>query len=154
MFQLKRKNSDLAIGISLLIFSLFCYFVLVPKQVYINQNEISIIKADFFPKLWFGILALLSFMLCISSVSKNNNPEITAEKVKSNFLKVFFTISIIGVYILAIPYIGYFVSTTIVLICLMLNFGVKNPVKIVALSVITTTAVYFIFFRLMMIPLP
>ncbi|MPN16395.1 hypothetical protein SDC9_163735 [bioreactor metagenome] len=93
-------------------------------------------------------------MLCISSVSKNNNPEITAEKVKSNFLKVFFTISIIGVYILAIPYIGYFVSTTIVLICLMLNFGVKNPVKIVALSVITTTAVYFIFFRLMMIPLP
>jgi hypothetical protein len=67
---------------------------------------------------------------------------------------VFFSLAVLVVYTVVVPYIGYMVTTVISLAVLMYVFGQRNRVKLIAVSVLVPLGILIFFTKLMQIHLP
>jgi tripartite-type tricarboxylate transporter receptor subunit TctC len=163
--------------ISLLLISfLLIYFIFNKKDVKIN-GTISILTvtgilaitfyyiSSFFPapraglfvgaatvpKVWSIFLFTVSI---IGLILYYRNPKNEITKKSKNVRSVVILSFLILIYISLISLIGFFISTGLFLIASMLIMKYRNYLNIILITAIVLLFMYFVFIRILMVPLP
>lgn len=102
------------------------------------------------PRLWIFTLVPLCILLLINTLRNKVGIEQTGRKVDI----VLTFIGFLVIYLLAMNYIGYFISTFIFLITGMIYLGYKNKKVMFTTAAIWIMFSYFIFFKILFVPLP
>ncbi|HEX6922207.1 MAG TPA: tripartite tricarboxylate transporter TctB family protein [Bacillales bacterium] len=117
--------------------------------------------AAFFPEIVLPVLALLGLCLLINSIIRmkkepNEKLNFSFQKLFVDNKKVLSTFIIFGIYVLALSYIGYFISTILFLLSMyLLLVKKKEKVWMVSLGyIILTLIVYFVFKKILLVFLP
>lgn len=138
----KQIHQDVYVGIAGLI---FCGLVWA-----LNMDLPS--AAAMMPRLLAGILAALSVIILTQGILKSKLPAseqgekaFTIDSVKIPLIAW----GLIAVYVLLFKYVGYFVSTGVMLIGFMRFMKIKNWKPIIAITVVYLIIVYVVFVRLL-----
>lgn len=77
-----------------------------------------------------------------------------AHTLTGRVLPVLLGVAILAVYILALAFLGFIVSTPVMLVALLLAYGVRNWKVIASLSIGVTAVIYLVFYYMLGIQLP
>jgi flagellar biosynthesis protein FliQ len=150
-------NREAILGTALIAVSLVIYFVIIPWQAVgqVKEGEMSL---AFFPKAGTILLIILSIIFTAASMRGSHKPQRKSQdpmgtKIKLNVLLVVVSI---GLYLVALAYVGFFVATPPLLIVLMVILGARfrDWIVIVATTAVTTFAIYYIFIKTLGLPMP
>ena len=102
------------------------------------------------PRLWIFTLVPLCVLLLINTFRNKEGIEKTEQKLDTVLMFIGFLVT----YLLMMYYIGYFLSTFIFIITGIFYLGYKNIKIMIATALIWIMFSYFIFFKILYIPLP
>ncbi len=102
------------------------------------------------PRLWMGVIVALSLYLLIRGIAGKEGEDPESGRIDTIFLFLGLTI----LYLLAIQYIGYFVSSVFFVILGMYMLSYRNWKVIISVTIGWILFSYFAFFKLLFVPLP
>lgn len=143
-----KKYSDVIIGIFLIFFAV---------GIFVMSNPLPTQSATF-PRIVASIMILLSVLLIVSGMKKAKQYD-EEQATESNIKDVAYQNVLKGggmilLYILLMPMLGFFVSTSIFIASFMFVFK-ERSVKKILLTVITLDVfIYLIFVAQLNVPLP
>lgn len=150
-------NRETILGLTLTGIGIFLYCFIIPWQVEF-QDEGGAMSSAFFPKAGTVLLIILSVIFTAVSIKGNRKPkpkppDPIERRVKLN---VFFSTLCMGLYILAIALVGFVAATPPLLILLMVILGarLKDWVSILITASATTVAIYYVFMKMLGLPMP
>ena len=135
---MRAELREWIIALSILAFSLFTQFYLIPNQVEcLEEFEIQSFSPRFFPGLaaWI-ITGLAGLLILIRIVHKPPTPTVEKQRLTVlEELKVVGTFVIAIIYLLAFKYIGFILATFLGLGALLsLQGGLRRPFKTVCFN--------------------
>ena len=140
------KNSDYIIVISLFLFSFLMWFLIIPNEVP-GKNE------AIFPKiiiLWIFVSNCILFFQCKNIKGTKNNYSIGYFFSKQVFILFFIFIF----YIFLINLIGFFPSSFLFLITIMVFLEVRDYKKIILIDVVFLMSIYLVIEKVFSFRLP
>ena len=143
-----QQNTDLIAAIFMLIVVVVFWF-----QIQHLSSQLDVI----FPRFILICMLVLSIILLIKSFVK---PERRALFLVKNKTKLVIAIIAGILWISLFSVLGFFVSSTIIFISLTITLGekseknLKNIISTVIVSLIIVTIVYFLFAKVLEVPLP
>lgn len=150
-------NKETILGISLTGFGIFLYCFIIPWQVEF-QDEDGAMSSAFFPKAGTVLLIILSVIFTVVSAKtiQKTKPKPSDPIEKKARLNVLFSALCMGLYIFAIALVGFVAATPPLLILLMVILGArfKDWVSILITASATTIAIYYVFMKLLGLPMP
>ena len=139
------RNIDTLLGTCLLVISIWIYYEALQFPTTLGNT----LGTGFFPKLIAICLIILSLILIIFGKFKGKTFTINLNVLASTtFL---FIVSVM--YYLVMPRIGFLVTNTVFMLLVMYFFKQKKPLILILVPVISTLALYFIFKKLLYVPL-
>ena len=138
-----RRETKIASG--LIVFCLFNYFYLIPSQV-INQGSVPT-----YPFIVNTLILLSSVGYFFQSIFQNtiketdNQKNKDAQKKQKNAQRAIVIIILIGIWVLALDYIGFLLSTIIFLAGSIIVCGSRNYIKVAIISILFPLFMYFLF---------
>ena len=152
-----EKNKDIVFGIGMLAFGLV-YFLLALQIPEFNDGNVS---SDFLPEVYGVCVMVLSAIQVFQGFRERSGKE-TGEKKEAFIVKeVVITFILLIAYVALLKPIGFFLSSSLFLICLITLFTdpenrkkPKNIILTVLISVLFSAAVYLIFTRVFTLSLP
>jgi asparagine N-glycosylation enzyme membrane subunit Stt3 len=118
--------------------------------VFIESLKIPKVPSEF-PKLISLLLTLLAVILMLTAFKRRE--EKTKETVY-NFYPVICVILCLIVYILVLRWIGYIVSSIVLIFSVILILGYKKKKRVFIISLASVTVIYLIFKIILGVPLP
>jgi putative tricarboxylic transport membrane protein len=146
-------------GIGLLLMAFFLlFFLLIPWQIS-EQGVPPKSPIPVYPQFFPRIIAAFGFFLCLALFVKSfftpgDSKEILDIPNKTNLLRIVLVILILCFYVLALNPLGYLVSTSLSLIFLMAFFGLREVRYFILIIAILPPAIYYLFKKLLYVPLP
>lgn len=117
-----------------------------------NVREIDPMGADGFPRIILGILIVL---LVIALVKAIKNKEKSTEKIsKDIFLQFVGIIGSILVFVIAIEFLGFLISSIFLTLALLLVLGERKKKRMILLTIIVPIGFTLVFGQLLSVPLP
>ncbi len=151
-----NKTKEIAICLSLILFSLFVIFYLSPFHIEAEKAEILALSPRLFPELASWLIAFLSTVLILITIledERNRHPKKTfntfAEEMTvlaASAISIFFIVSFI--------LLGFIPATFVSLVLLNLTQGKLGIIKNLGISMITTLSVYLFFHYVMEVFFP
>ena len=145
MAFLKR---DVASGLFLALFSVLLYLVIIPYQVEPHASGPLALS----PRLFCHIIAVLLLALSIALViaglkdkSEAQEAQTDAETVRHPLLRGALAAAVSALYVMAISFLGYFVSTTAAMIFFLIFFGIKSWKGILLFLLVILPFIYVLF---------
>ena len=130
------------LSIAVLFYYMSQYFPLPRQNTFVGAASV--------PQVWIFFLSAMSAIVLI-----NYFRDPLLEKIQSGQVKlVWIIIGIITSYTLLMPIIGFFPATLLMLIGGMLIMRYKNYWMIFTTSVVVVLFMYFVFYKILMVPLP
>ncbi|QNB47200.1 hypothetical protein BR63_13355 [Thermanaerosceptrum fracticalcis] len=146
------KKKDVLIGIFFLLISVLIYsYSLQFEKV---GHEYAKIGTGFAPEILSVVLGLLSLSLVYKGIKGTTTIDFKIDFLKPENIRLLTTIILCFIYIIALGSVGFRISTLLFLIVLMLLFKVKNIIKILAVSSTVTFTIFWIFSKILRVPLP
>lgn len=142
---MKKFNKDTASGLFLAVFAVVVWFYLDAQNMTSTQG----MSPASFPKLILVCMCILGLMIAGFSIGKDDVAEI---KIKHKIILL--TLGLLFVYMLAMEYVGYIISTIIFLPLCMYLFGERRPKYLILIPIILTVGVYILFKQIFGIILP
>lgn len=161
------KTSNIIIGIILL--ALSCFYHLSTRGFpppTVTEN----LGASFYPNLLIIVLIFLSLLLIIGSLFSRSPSEQKEQKASiaggerleedsfaAGAISYKFLLGTIGLstlYAVLLPFIGYITTTLLFILGMVKLLGGKQWFRNIAVSVILTAMLYFLFGRILGVPLP
>jgi len=147
---MKERKRDRITALAILFSSLLVIFVIIPLQIKYDINyEIIGPKPDFFPLLSTWIIVILAvwlFGLTFSKTKGQKGSDIQERKLKKKEeWEAYKCLLLCVVYIIAMKFIGFTLSTIAAIACLFLQQGIKKPKKIILYSLIYSVLVFLLF---------
>ncbi len=96
----------------------------------------------------FWALILIAFCIAIIFGTKKKTEKIKEPK------KLLFLIMSVTLYLFAMTYIGFFISSAVFMIGTMLYLGVKNKIALLTTTTLVLGGIYFIFLKFLEVPVP
>ena len=149
-------NSNLIQGCTLFFISLVLYFIIIPWQIPSVEAKGILMSSSFFPKIGTGLLAFFSVLLILNDVFQVKT-DMGSQKTKPEFkqrLNLFAGIILCFTYTFLMNPIGFIISTFLLLILLMVLMGQRNFKFILTLAAGFTVLIYYVFAKILQIPLP
>jgi len=152
-------NKETIFGITLTGIGVFLFCFIIPWQIE-SQGEDGAMSSVFFPKAGTVLLIILSVIFTAVSIKGNRKPKPKPKppdpierRVKLN---VFFSALCMGFYIFTIALVGFVAATPPLLILLMVILGarIKDWVSILITASVTTVAIYYVFMKILGLPMP
>lgn len=140
-------NKDQKFGIILLIFCLILWFFLIPTQISSTKDAVY----PRFVNVWIAICGIL---LILKSWKSTEKIILYESKDKQGIIRVVATVIIFLIYIFTIDFLGFFISSFIFIIILMLSFGVRQWIKLISVPIIILLFLYFLIKKVLFFPLP
>lgn len=136
----------------ILILTIFTALVFYLSSQLPDLSSGSVTGPEFFPNLLAITLVFLLVLLFISTVRMKENTEL--ELLSPIAIKTYKTMVIILTYLLAMNYLGFIVSTVILLFVLLSFLGRFDLIKNLIISVGATAVIYIIFKIILSVPIP
>ncbi len=140
-------NKDQKFGIILLIFCLILWFFIIPTQISSTEDAVY----PRFVNVWIAICGIL---LIIKSWKSTEKIILYESKDEKGIIRVVATVLIFLIYIFMIDFLGFFISSFIFIIILMLSFGVRQWIKLISVPIILLLFLYFLIKKILFFPLP
>lgn len=115
-------------------------------------TDLSVVDAAFFPTAIAILLAVLALM--VAWQGRNNTSDRIVFTLTPAFRKAALFVGIMIAYALALPTVGFELSSLTFLMLTMWLLGMRSKVLAVVLSVMVTSLIYIIFINLMYVPIP
>jgi putative tricarboxylic transport membrane protein len=115
-----------------------------------------LMSSSFFPKIGTGLLAFFSVLLILNDILRVKT-DIGSQKTKLELkqrLNLFAGIFISFAYTFLMNPMGFLISTFLLLISLMYLMGQRNFKSILPLAAGFTISIYYVFAKILQIPLP
>jgi hypothetical protein len=108
-------------------------------------------RAGFFP-FYISLIVLISSVINIMSASKMPAAKLFAEW--SQLRRVFSVVLPMAVYVSAVPYLGIYVSSALLIAAFMRWFGGYSWIVVAAVSILVMVLTFFMFEVWFLVPLP
>lgn len=139
--------------------ALLIRFYLIPNYIELSQEyAFSSLSPAFFPILaiWFiaGLAVLYLIHMTLLSRAK---PRYEGRKdfISAGEERMAYACSVaIIFYLLVLDYLGFLISTVLLLAALLVFQGVRKPIKLSLISIVVTLGVYFFFLYVMKVHFP
>jgi len=115
----------------------------------ISTNSNDIFNASFMPKIYTILIILFGILIIINSFKNKINNQ-TVKEYKGPIM----TMLLVIIYIMAIPLIGYYLSTIIMIFTFLFIVKFKNRFLLILTPFIASGLVYVIFEMLLKVPIP
>lgn len=141
-------HRDTIAGLFFTVMSLFLLFILIPLQTEPSEGDLIALSPRLFCDISGYLLLFLSIILTLSSIRKavGDGETDKPELVSTDFLvRGGMSVLVSFIYVMVMPKLGYFVSTTITMIFFLWFFGVKEIKGGVVFLVIILPFVYLLF---------
>lgn len=140
-------NKDQKFGIILLIFCLILWFFIIPTQISSTKDAVY----PRFVNVWIAICGIL---LILKSWKSTEKIILYESKDEKGIIRVVATVIIFLIYIFMIDFLGFFISSFVFIIILMLSFGVRQWIKLISVPIIILLFLYFLIKKILFFPLP
>jgi hypothetical protein len=110
-----------------------------------------------YPRLLLLMLAILSLLVLIEIPTKMEEESFTSVNLKqfiSRNSTVLKYCTLLVFYPYLVVWLGYFVTTPLIIVLMSWSFGLRNKVMIAVLTLSITLFIYFIFCKILLVPLP
>jgi putative tricarboxylic transport membrane protein len=138
-------------GLAVLAASLFLFALTLG----LKDNPLVPIGPGYYPRIVLGVTAILAAALVLSDLWAAKSPSRTD---KLNYLLVVEMFAVFGLYCGALPYLGFRISTFLYVAAtnalLDLPKSWKGGARVLAVALITTVIVYYVFERYLTVLLP
>lgn len=154
---MQRKIREQLPSLSLILFGVFL-IILIPFQI--GEDQMSVVGPRFFPYLLSILIIIFSTISYLSEMFKNGKETDDKEKSdnedieKPNYLFVFFTFIGIILWIVLVKYLGFIITSLLLMVGLMIFIGNKKPYQVIIIPVIFVLGIFYIFGTMLHIPLP
>jgi hypothetical protein len=153
-------RADFVMGLILMAFSVFIIRESLRMPTFEKDWGGFYAAPGFVPMIFGGIIFLMSLFLWIRAMrNKGYEMGITRDKVRS-----FLRSKTVHRWCLAICYsfffffllgrIYFYLAAFIVLFLFMVTFGKEKLLNVLIISIVTSAAIYFVFTRIFLVPLP
>ena len=129
--------------------TIFCVLVLFTALLIGAVSLNYRLASSYFPLMLAGFMAVMALVLLARTLKQRNTELSVEEKSKTNshligFAKVF---GLIIIYVMALSYFGYIISTILFLASAMLIFGERRLNWVLAISICMTLLLAYLFFE-------
>ena len=151
--KVKDKHSFI-IGIGIVCFCFAVLFYFTPHQIEYYQKLPGTggLTGEFFPNIVTILLFICSVILIFQSLRSD-----TQEKTDAKFV-VYPRVLILGgifiAYVALLDYLGFLIITPVFLVGAMVLLGARDPVKIILSTIISISALYYLFNSFLRLLLP
>ena len=145
-------NRDLRLGIILMVIFAILFGISFTFQS--SEAMSTHTTAAFFPQIVLILLMFLTLLLIITSYVKGSATKNKKKMDRETLLRVLGTMGACILLGLGTSYLGSLVSIALFIVIVMLIWGVRNKLVILANAVITPIMVYLIFTKVLYVQLP
>ena len=145
-------NRDLRLGIILMVIFAILYGISFTFQS--SEAMTTHTTAAFFPQVVLILLMFLTLLLIITSIVKGSATKNKKKMDRETLLRVSGTMGACILLGLGASYLGTLVSIALFIVMVMLVWGVRNKLAILANAVITPIMIYLIFTKILYVQLP
>ncbi|HEU4924372.1 MAG TPA: tripartite tricarboxylate transporter TctB family protein [Burkholderiales bacterium] len=139
-------------GLAVLAASLFLFALTLG----LKDNPLVPIGPGYYPRIVLAVTASFALALIAMDFVAPSRPARAAEKL--NYVLVLEMFAVFGLYVGALPYLGFRVSTFVYVAAtnalLDVPRSVKGCARVLLIALITTVAVYYVFERYLTVLLP
>ncbi|HZK55206.1 MAG TPA: tripartite tricarboxylate transporter TctB family protein [Desulfosporosinus sp.] len=132
-------SSILVICISIMVFYLSLSF---------KKLEATEVGAAFMPRVYAGALIILSVILFVQSIKSKEDDD------SGDFKMVAITMGVIAGYIVLTPMLGFYISTLVSVLALLLFSRIRKPILLITMPVGISLFIYICFQKLLHVPIP
>ncbi|PVX39686.1 tripartite tricarboxylate transporter TctB family protein [Pasteurella langaaensis DSM 22999] len=133
---------------------LFIFGLIVSVYSYQAYGDFSEYGAAFYPTVIGVILAFFGFIDFIMEIKLKGKYVFQSFDLIQDGKIILLITAVIGFYILTVDYLGFVLTTTLILCFLTLPFMVKNKILIAVLLFILAIGIYLLFAKLLLVGLP
>ena len=150
---------ELITAISVLVASLAIIFYVIPNNIDLDQEfELASLSPAFFPNLAAWIIAALACLHIVNTLLEKKKAVpgdgeqewLSPSEERSAYKSAF----VIVLYFFAMKYVGFLISTALVLAVLFVLQGIKKPLRVILISILVTVGVFLFFFYVMQVHFP
>ena len=138
-------------GLAVLAASLFLFALTLG----LRDNPLVPIGPGYYPRIVLAVTAALALALVVADLLA---PKVRSERANLNYLLVVEMFALFGLYCGALPYLGFRVATFLYVAAsnglLDRPKGWKGGARVLAVALITTVVVYYVFERYLTVLLP
>lgn len=116
--------------------------------------ETDILGPGFLPKLYSILLVIFGLILIINAIVKRKREANEVKSTNYSYLYGLASMLIVFVYILVLPYIGFYISTILVMLALLYFLKIRNYIILFSVSLGTVIFLFTIFEKLLKVPIP
>ncbi len=145
----KASRATILSSVLIIVTSLFFFFNTLGFKKLASQ----IIGPEFMPRLYAFLLIGLSIILIIQSYMKNEGKD-RETSGRGYFKYSIITMLFLGAYIIIIPIIGFYISTIIFVVSMLLFSRVRNKIVLAVIPVATSIFIYVFFSILLNVNMP
>jgi hypothetical protein len=124
----------------------------------IRGNPLVPISPAFYPRIVIGVAALFGVLLVIEDALAGRKRAAAPAAVRPNYGLVALEFAVFGIYVVALPYLGFRVATFLYVIAaaapLARPRGAAGWAKVLLLAVLTAGLTYFVFERYLSVLMP
>lgn len=139
-------------GLAVLAASLFLFALTLG----LKDNPLVPIGPGYYPRIVLAVTAVFAFALVVMDLLARQRPAGAAEKL--NYLLVIEMFAVFGLYVGALPYLGFRISTFLYVAAtnalLDVPRNAKNWARVLLVALITTVVVYYVFERYLTVLMP
>lgn len=106
-----------------------------------------------FPIIISSLMILSSISLIITSLKMKPEENVSIDISSEGSKRVYIVMAMLIAYFILFKYVGFIITTTVLLSVLIRWFSKKNIVFCIVISIVITMAVYLIFNKLLNVPL-
>jgi len=148
---------ELAMGLIILVVAIFLY---ANTFTFPTFEQYGMVDSDFWPKIILVLLIICSIMLVIETIRKRQALQQQSAEKRDDYdpkgmARMLLTVALLAFYIfIGLQYLGFLLSTLILVPALMYNLGNRKPIVIAINTLLCSGLAVLIFCKIMMIPLP
>lgn len=146
---MKFFNTETISGlISILVGSFFYYLTLDFSEI-----ETDILGASFLPRLYSVLLIIFGVILITKKIIKSDTDRKNQSGEFKGFIYGLSSMVIVFVYILILPYIGFYVATILIMLILLYFLKVRKVYILLSVSIGVALFVFVLFEKLLKVPI-
>lgn len=137
-----RRKIDVALSTFLIIISV----IILTNDNLVEGGVESDLGTMFLPRVVAGLIILFAGTMALQSLRKlatGSKPEGAEIILTDGFSGIFMYIGIFVAYWLAVPHLGFMVTTPFIMMAVAVLLGGRNWLPMIAVSVITPVLIYF-----------
>lgn len=156
---MQHRIRELITAISILAATLVTIFYVIPNHIDLEQEyDLASLSPAFFPNLAAWIIAALAGLHIINTYLQKKKA-VTADDEEewlspSEELSAYKSAFVIVLYFFAMKYVGFLISTALVLAALFVLQDIKKPLRVILISILVTVGIFIFFFYVMQVHFP